>query len=228
MDPLEGSSTSLLPSVPGLRRSSRQHMRTGELSPSRSRSPHTPPASRARGGRARGGSARGGASPSRSRSPHTPPARGGRARGGRARGGRARGGRARGGRARGGPARGGRARGGRARGGRSRGGGGPGSSEPPSSSDDASSGSSSSSEEDTAIAKRFPRPRNRRDATLCRKWRKQEPNGNVFPFAGPQPGPTVAVTRATTAANLFDRFFTGEVWELIIEESNRHARELNL
>ena len=30
MDPLEGSSTSLLPSVPGPRRSSRRHTRTGE------------------------------------------------------------------------------------------------------------------------------------------------------------------------------------------------------
>ena len=258
MDPLEGSSTSLLPSVPGPRRSSRRRTRTGEsllqydsdmsvngggLSPSRSRSPHTPPASRrARGRRARGGRARGGSSPSPSRSPHTPPAsrarggpaRGGPARRGPARGGRARRGPARGGRARRGPARGGPARGGPARGGRGRGGGGgPSSSgppsEPPSSSDDASSGSSSSSEEDTdARIKRFPRPWNCWDRLLCQKWRKHEPNNAVFPFAGPQPGPTVPVTRTTTACDLFDRFFTGEVWRLIIVESNRHASELNL
>ena len=109
-------------------------------------------------------------------------------------------------------------------------GGGPSSSEPPPlSSDDASSGSFSSSEEDSEVkAKRFPRPRSYWDSLLCQKWRKHEPNNTVFPFAGPQPGPTVPVTRTTRACDLFDRFFTGEVWMLIIEESNRHASELNL
>ena len=185
MDPLEGSSTSLLPSVPGPRQSSRRHIGesllrydsdtsvNGGLRPSRSRSPHTPPASRrARGGRARRGRAGGRGGPCSSDSSEPP--------------------------------------------------------SPPSSDDDASSCSSSSSDDEDSGGKRCPHPRTWGDTILCQKWHKREPDSTVFPFAGPQPGPRVPVTRTTTASQLFDRFFTAEVWALIIEESNRHARVLNL
>ena len=90
-----------------------------------------------------------------------------------------------------------------------------------------SSASSSEDEHHDSGGKKYPHPRNYWDTLLCQKWHKHEPDFEVFPFAGPQPGPSVPVVRSTKAFDLFNRFFTAEVWALIIE-SNRQARVLNI
>lgn len=76
--------------------------------------------------------------------------------------------------------------------------------------------------------KDLPRPLTWEDSLLYGKWQKREPVFTNFPFAGPQPGPSVPVDRSHTAEDLFCRFFTHDVWTLIIEETNRQARALNM
>ena len=90
-------------------------------------------------------------------------------------------------------------------------------------------GSSSSSEDEPrAYGKKYPRPRSYWDTMLCAKWRKLEPDYTLHPFTGPQPGPSIPVANDATACDLFCRFFTDDVWALIVEETNRLVLSLNL
>ena len=108
-----------------------------------------------------------------------------------------RGGRGRGGRGRGGRGRGGRGRGGRGgrgRGGRGRGGHG---------------GAATSSSGPTLD-------------TVTDNWQKQEPSSCTYPYTK-TPGPTLPIPSDSTKLDLFYRFFTPEVWELLVIETNRYA-----
>ena len=58
-----------------------------------------------------------------------------------------------------------------------------------------------------------------------KKWRKSEPTHMIVPYPA-TPGPTSpAVTAAgstlPSSLDLFCRFFTHEVWELLVKETNR-------
>ena len=87
---------------------------------------------------------------------------------------------------------------------------------------------SSSSSEDEDKGKKYPHPRTYEDTILCAKWRKHQPAFTKFAYAGPQPGPSVPVARNTSALDLFCRFFTSEVWDLLVEETNRQAQALDV
>ena len=54
-------------------------------------------------------------------------------------------------------------------------------------------------------------------------WKKEESNSLIFPFKGDEPGPTVHVDSSTSAMDVFSRFFTNNVWELIVMETNNYA-----
>ena len=55
-------------------------------------------------------------------------------------------------------------------------------------------------------------------------WKKQANVYTKFPFAGPIPGPTLPSTDESASA-CFSRFFTDEVWELLVVETNRFAAQ---
>ncbi len=54
-------------------------------------------------------------------------------------------------------------------------------------------------------------------------WIKEESNALTFPFTGSDPGPSVPVDNSVSVSDLFCRFFTDEVWDLITVETNRYA-----
>lgn len=56
-------------------------------------------------------------------------------------------------------------------------------------------------------------------------WKKEEPAFTLFPYMK-VPGPTFTdVTPSCSAYDLFSRFFTEEVWELLVTETNCYAEE---
>ena len=55
-------------------------------------------------------------------------------------------------------------------------------------------------------------------------WQKQDNSCTRFLFSGPTPGPTTPSTGQSASA-CFGRFFTDEVWDLPVEETNRYAAE---
>ncbi len=54
---------------------------------------------------------------------------------------------------------------------------------------------------------------------------KEESNALTFPFTGNDPGPSVPVDNSVSVFDLFGRFFTDEVWDLITVEINRYASQ---
>ena len=59
---------------------------------------------------------------------------------------------------------------------------------------------------------------------LKRKWMMREPNQTIYTYTGGAAGPTTPVNTSMSALELFSRFFTDEVWDLIVTETNRYAR----
>ena len=53
-------------------------------------------------------------------------------------------------------------------------------------------------------------------------WEEKEPEAAVYRFKGAVPGPS-PVDDSTSAVDLFCRFFTDEVWDLLVAETNRYA-----
>ena len=60
---------------------------------------------------------------------------------------------------------------------------------------------------------------------LVNGWKKQENVFTDFPFNGATPGPTTPAAGAS-ASECFGRFFTDEVWDLLVEETNRYAAQV--
>lgn len=59
--------------------------------------------------------------------------------------------------------------------------------------------------------------------TVDGPWVKENPTGFSFSYRK-TPGPTSpSVTSASTATDLFARFFSQDVWDLLVEETNRYA-----
>ena len=56
-------------------------------------------------------------------------------------------------------------------------------------------------------------------------WKREESSTLNYTFRGDEPGPSIPVD-SSTAMELFPRFFTDEVWELITTETNRYAARL--
>ena len=63
----------------------------------------------------------------------------------------------------------------------------------------------------------------RQKKVLLGDWKREESSALYFPFAGPQPGPVTAVTDDAAPLEVFERYFTSEVWDLIVDETNRYA-----
>ena len=64
----------------------------------------------------------------------------------------------------------------------------------------------------------------RERAVLKGPWQKQENVFTEYPFCGPTPGPTVTSSGESASAR-FERFFTDEVWTLLVTETNRYAAQ---
>ena len=47
-----------------------------------------------------------------------------------------------------------------------------------------------------------------------------------YRFRGGEPGPTFPVDSSMSTLDFFSRFFTDEVWELIVTHTNRYAARL--
>lgn len=56
------------------------------------------------------------------------------------------------------------------------------------------------------------------------KWKKEESNALYYNYHN-TPGPTTPAGSDVTANELFSRFFTAEVWDLLVQETNRYASE---
>ena len=63
----------------------------------------------------------------------------------------------------------------------------------------------------------------RQKKVLLGDWKCEGSDALYFPFAGPQPGPVTAVTDDTAPHEVFERYFISEVWDLIVDETNRYA-----
>ena len=61
----------------------------------------------------------------------------------------------------------------------------------------------------------------RQRKVLLEDWKREGSDALYFPFAGPPQGPVTAVTDDTTPHDVFERYFTSEVWDLIVVETNR-------
>ena len=64
----------------------------------------------------------------------------------------------------------------------------------------------------------------REKEVLCGVRRHQESNAYVCPFSDPTPGPAILVD-GDSARELFESFYTNEVWDLIVAETNRYAAQ---
>ena len=60
---------------------------------------------------------------------------------------------------------------------------------------------------------------------LVNGWKKQENVYTNFPFNGATPDPTTP-SAGVSASDCFGRFFTDEVWDLLVEETNRYAAQV--
>ena len=58
--------------------------------------------------------------------------------------------------------------------------------------------------------------------TIGGTWQNEEPQALQFPFAA-TPGSNIPFSNSTTVVSLFDRFFTEEVWDLLVTETNKYA-----
>ena len=60
---------------------------------------------------------------------------------------------------------------------------------------------------------------------LVNGWKQQENVFTRYPFQGATPGPTTP-SSGESASACFNRFFTDEVWDLLVEETNRFAAQV--
>ena len=51
-------------------------------------------------------------------------------------------------------------------------------------------------------------------------WKKEESNSLNFPYQGGEPRPTRSLDTSTSLVDIFNRFFTNHVWELVVTETN--------
>jgi len=58
--------------------------------------------------------------------------------------------------------------------------------------------------------------------TVADNWQRQEPSSCTCPYTK-VPGSTLTFPDGTTKLNIFFRFFTPEVWNLLVTETNRYA-----
>ena len=61
----------------------------------------------------------------------------------------------------------------------------------------------------------------RERAVLIDGWKKQDNTFTHFPFCGSIPGPTTPSAGESASG----RFFTDEVWDLLVDETNRYAAQ---
>ena len=61
------------------------------------------------------------------------------------------------------------------------------------------------------------------DTILAGPWLKCESEGFPWLYSGPTPGPSQPVDTSMSASELFTRYFTDEVWQSIVDETNRYA-----
>ena len=54
-------------------------------------------------------------------------------------------------------------------------------------------------------------------------WKREESNALVHDFCGNAPGPSRSVSSTETAMEAFCKYFTDEVWDLLVVETNRFA-----
>ena len=54
------------------------------------------------------------------------------------------------------------------------------------------------------------------------QWQKIENEYTSFPFTGPTPGPA-SPSGGLSASACFSRFITDDVWDLLVQETNRYA-----
>ena len=66
-------------------------------------------------------------------------------------------------------------------------------------------------------------PLTEEDTILTGLWLKRESEGFAWLYSGPTPGPSQPVDTSMSASELFTRYFTDEVWQLIVDETNRYA-----
>ena len=57
-------------------------------------------------------------------------------------------------------------------------------------------------------------------------WQRKESTALNYRFRGGEPGPTFPVNSSRSTLDFFSRFFTDEVWELIVTHTNRYAARL--
>ena len=57
-------------------------------------------------------------------------------------------------------------------------------------------------------------------------WQRKESTALNYRFRGGEPGPTFPVDSSMSTLDFFPRFFTDEVWELIVTHTNRYAARL--
>jgi len=58
--------------------------------------------------------------------------------------------------------------------------------------------------------------------TIGGAWQNEEPRALQFLYTA-TPGSNIPFTDCTTAVSLFDKFFTEEVWDLLVTETNNYA-----
>jgi len=64
------------------------------------------------------------------------------------------------------------------------------------------------------------------DEILHGPWKKEESSGYRYTFTGGEAGPTTPVDDRLSAVDLFSRFFTEAVWELLVVETNHYAAKV--
>ena len=66
-------------------------------------------------------------------------------------------------------------------------------------------------------------PLTKEDTILTGPWLKPQSEGFAWLYSGQTPGPSQPVDTSMSASELFTRYFTDEVWQLIVDETNRYA-----
>ena len=61
---------------------------------------------------------------------------------------------------------------------------------------------------------------------LAGPWVRGESDAVCFRYSGPDDGPATPVDTSMSVPELCSRYFTDEVWTLLVTETNRHAATL--
>ena len=76
---------------------------------------------------------------------------------------------------------------------------------------------------EVAVKNPFFGPLTEEQTILNGPWQKRESEGFAWRYIGPEPGPSQPVDISMSAYELFSRYFTDEVWRLIVAETQRYA-----